>query len=514
MPERHVVIGPPGCGKTTYLKRQVERAAPVFGSESVMVCSLTRAAAAEVKGRGVPLPDTNVGTLHAFAYRSLGRPVIAETKLKEWNEARPFLALSASMGVRSPEEDKSDDRSNDNPADTLYEAMNIYRHERRPKPQWRDSVQRFHDAWSDWLKETGYLDFTGMIESAFNDVDEAPCRPVAMFVDEAQDMSALEVALIDKWASECATTVLVGDSAQALYVWRGASPDAFMGRGQRRVLSQSYRVPGAVHALATAWGARLLDDVEYSPTACEGEVTRRGVSIRDEGAILRLAQDHLADPDSGTLLIQALCAYSLVPALKVLKQYGIPFHNPNRATRGDWNPLGPRRGTSTVDRLKAYLSDDQNAETVSLWLPMLTSAGVLRKGAKQEEIPDSAEAILSLFASEAVAHTAFSGSVEWLCAHATEEYAKRLSYPAKITENRGVSSLTDPPRVMVGTIHSFKGAEADHVVVSPDLSPAAYEEYVCGDSRNVTRAFYVALTRTRDRLTILEPSSRRCVELM
>src|SRR3989304_2214617 len=91
------VIGPPGTGKTTFLSRQV-RVAYEAGHE-VMVCSLTRTAAAEVAGRELPISKDAIGTLHSHAYRALGRGKIEIADepghLSEWNEAHPQMVLSA-----------------------------------------------------------------------------------------------------------------------------------------------------------------------------------------------------------------------------------------------------------------------------------------------------------------------------------------------------------------------------------------------------------------------------------
>ena len=90
---RYSVIGPPGTGKTTYLRRQVERAAMRFGAGSVVAVSLTRAAAGELAGRVEGPPRQAVGTLHAMCYRLLDHPTIAESKLAEWNARHPQFAV-------------------------------------------------------------------------------------------------------------------------------------------------------------------------------------------------------------------------------------------------------------------------------------------------------------------------------------------------------------------------------------------------------------------------------------
>ena len=87
----HRVIGPPGTGKTTYLARQVDLA--VKAGEDILVVALTKAAARAAAGKLRGLDD-RVGTLHAFARRSLGVDgnFIADTpaNIQKWNEAHPW----------------------------------------------------------------------------------------------------------------------------------------------------------------------------------------------------------------------------------------------------------------------------------------------------------------------------------------------------------------------------------------------------------------------------------------
>ncbi|MFP5222634.1 MAG: hypothetical protein ACLGSA_10125 [Acidobacteriota bacterium] len=88
MKERRV-YGPPGTGKTTYLSRQIERAADKFGGEKVLVASCTRTAAVGLVGRDLPVPERAVGTLHSHCYHALGRPKLADAGVKEFNEQYP-----------------------------------------------------------------------------------------------------------------------------------------------------------------------------------------------------------------------------------------------------------------------------------------------------------------------------------------------------------------------------------------------------------------------------------------
>jgi DNA helicase-2/ATP-dependent DNA helicase PcrA len=512
MTERYAVVGPPGTGKTTYLKHQVERAAQVYGASGVLACSLTRAAAAELRGRAGSIPPDRFGTLHSFAFRQLGAPEVAEANLDEWNAACPAFALSPSKGKKAPDKDDADDAHvSDGPGDDLHNEMELNRHHMMPEDAWRSDVRGFARKWREWLADSGRMDFTGMIESALASAEYAPGQPEAMFVDEAQDMSRLEIALVRKWSADVRTLVAVGDPCQAINTFRGADPDAFFDVGDvahRRVLAQSYRVPVKVHAAACKWANGMLAGIEYRPTEIAGEIGRTSASMRYVGGVVEELERDL-DSHSGTVLFQAQAGYMLRPLLAVLRQRGIPFHNPNRLKDGSWNPLARRaRGTSTVDRIAAWLKRDQTLADVQAWLHMIRVKGVLAKGAKERPLTAEHQ-IPELFVSEEAMAGAFSGDPKWLAANVTAEYQKRLDYPLAIWKRYGEAALKAVPRLVVGTIHSMKGAEADSVWLSPDLSPKAWEQFVTVSGDDARRLFYVGMTRARHRLTILDPAGRR-----
>jgi superfamily I DNA/RNA helicase len=64
------------------------------------------------------------------------------------------------------------------------------------------------------------------------------------------------------------------------------------------------------------------------------------------------------------------------------------------------------------------------------------------------------------------------------------------------------------PRIRLSTIHAAKGGEADNVVVFTDISIKTWNElYSRPDGEN--RAFYVAVTRTRKNLHIVQPETSK-----
>ena len=84
------------------------------------------------------------------------------------------------------------------------------------------------------------------------------------------------------------------------------------------------------------------------------------------------------------------------------------------------------------------------------------------------------------------------------------------NYTLRVVRNFGPEV---EPWIIVGTIHSVKGGEADDVVLFPDLSPAGYSEYMSTENRDrILRLFYVGMTRARDRLVLCERSAPRAVD--
>lgn len=528
-PTEHVVVGPPGCGKTTWLARQANRAALVHGGQNVAIISLTRAAAAEVAGRKTSIPDRNIGTLHAHAYRALKQPPLAETPeaVKEWNE----VCGASSWKLRGTSTDTDVDlvRFGED-GDKLLQQINVLRAKETDIRLWPPNLLSFHRAWTDWKEQTGRLDFQDIIDRAYDSEPYLPWRPLVLMVDEAQDMSAKEMRLIRRWSRSALQLVVVGDPDQALYTWRGASPKAVFGEDPTavRVLSQSYRVPAAVHAQAVQLIQRIPNrlEVAYHPRKDEagvevpGHVEHLPAQINDPEPIIDQIRRELEDPDR-TVMVLTSCGYMLTPLCQRMKDLGIPFHNPYRTTQGAWNPLGGVRRLMAYLRPKKDVWGDQqrmwNWDDVRLFTEPMQSKGVLIHGAKtkiarlaepytmgapHEDVPITQ---LLEFFHPAHHDTLFSIDVEWWhsCLKASE--AKRLRFGIDVLTQHGPSGLTQDPRVIVGTIHSVKGAEADTVILFPDLSHAGYYDGLqrSGEKHDsIWRLFYVGVTRSKDRLLL------------
>lgn len=524
------VLGPPGTGKTTYLATQVQRAAEAYGSTRVVVCSLTRAAAAEIAGRGLPVPREHVGTLHALAYRELGRPKIADTLVAEFNAAHPAYAVTPE--VSAPDKDDAVDApAADRPGDAARAEVNLLRARMVDPALWPAMATSWYRAWRGFKDDTGTMDFTDLIETALRDVPTAPGGPEAILADEVQDYSRLEAALLRRWGERAASLVLAGDADQAIYEWRGADPGVFVdhypGEDRRRVLAQSYRVPRAVYARAVAWVRRIKHrvDPEYRPRDADGEVTVDAVlRWKYPEAALQRIERWVAAGES--VMIAATCDYMLAPTLAVLRREGIPFANPWRRQNGAWNPLTTRRNAvSMAERLLAFLRPDVavwgedraqqwSAEDLRRWTAVLRAEGILRRGAKAaidrlgtDSHTEVGLDVLHEWLEDDAFDRALELDVDWWVRSMLVSKQNAAQFPVTVLRRRGAAALTEQPLVYVGTVHSFKGAEADHVILFPDLSPAGARQWNGGQVDAVRRVFYVGMTRARSTLALASPSS-------
>lgn len=528
MSNLYLVHGPPGTGKTTWLARQAQRAAQEHGPSSVVIASLTKTAAHEIAGRDTGVPDQLVGTLHAHAARALDHPDLAETPeaIREFGAHHP--ALRRGGGSADMLEDAPDAGEGQTIGDQLHAAVMNHRARLTPPEQWTDSERDYHQLWEDYKRQTSRLDFTDLIETCIHEVPVHPAAPQAVLLDEAQDLSRLELALATRWAQGAATAVVVGDTDQALYAWRGSDPDALLRlpAAGSRVLEQSHRVPHAVHAAASAWIEQVehRPDVTYHPrTGDPGTVDVSPLSLR--------SVDELAASIGvrETTMILASCTYMLQGLVAALKQAGVPFHNPYRPKAGAWNPL---RGAG---RLLAYLRPQEDTwgdrarawtwSDLRDWVEPLQARTALARGAKaaidehcrpdrfgitheDEDVP--LETLCTLLDDPGtLTHPAFRLDTAWWERNLRSKRAAQMTYPLQVLRASGGQALREDPKVVVGTIHSVKGGEADHVILAPDLSKAGYYQAWLpgGPARDgIIRMAYVGLTRARHHVTVLQPS--------
>lgn len=524
-----VIIGPPGTGKTTALLAAAGVSARKWGPDRVVVAALTRAAAHEAahhQGSAQFLPSSQIATLHAWAYRALGGPPIATGKaLDTFSEAHPQWAMSGteeSIDDTALGEDRGPSIGQEHPGDEALSESERLRALCIPVDHWPGHLQMFHELWSTWKNENGLFDFSDLLEISLRDTTAAPGDPEIIYIDEAQDLSALEHKLVRHWGQAAGRVVLIGDPDQSLYCWRGAVPEELYDGApeHRRTLSQSYRVPRAVLRHALSWIDRAPGRarVSYLARDEDGAVDRLPATVAAPWAVVRAVVDAIGD--GRTVMVLTSTSYLLRATVRALKQAGVPYHNPFRRKRGDWNPLRAR------DRVLSYIRGADKPWTWAelwQWIEVFASKNIMEDGMKTKirafakdkatanvAVGDDVESTIATLSD-----IVFGGSRDWwrpktpstLTAdgHILVRRRGTWDYPSMVMEKFGRAALEQVPQVVVGTIHSVKGGQADVVIVFPDLSPRGYESWLT-DPLSVYRLFYVAFTRAREKLLICDPA--------
>jgi DNA helicase-2/ATP-dependent DNA helicase PcrA len=293
------------------------------------------------------------------------------------------------------------------------------------------------------------------------------------------------------------------------------------------ILKESHRVPRSVHARAN----RLIHQVSrrqekvYEPRPEDGmcmDISRGGYKS-PEYWILKTIMHHLENGQKVMLL--ASCSYMLQPVIAVLRKWGVPFHNPYRKSAGFWNPLRRGRNGSSVNRILSLLGDRPwSHRDIKLWAEWLNPKGNLRLGAKalleasDDTLPVTTERLYELVEGAAIESLLAASSdsrqlLQWWSRRVAPAFHGRVQFPVAAALARGASALEESPRVIVGTIHSVKGGQADVVFLFPDLSPAAEAAYLRHGSQrdSVIRLFYVGMTRARHTLYICQRESSMAV---
>lgn len=542
------VWGPPGTGKTTYLAKRVRATVAEHGPDSLLLASFSTTSAKEIASRfaedgaGARPADSMIGTLHSHAYRVLGHPSVALDPriLADWNSTvAPELRItpdnrrtgggtgdSGSLGV-APELART--------GDELIGALDRLRASQSDPQDWPVNVREFETRWTAWKREVGAVDFSDMVERALEmalDGVPAPGRPSYLIVDEAQDMTPLEVGLALAWGRLASKLVLGMDDDQAINRWRGGDPEPLLNlRGDGvsdHVLDRSYRVPEAVRAVAETWVRRLshrreklyhsrLDDAGHVVPGVAHHVPE---SLHSTGLIDKI----LMETDAGrTVMVIASCNYMLERLIENLRERGVPFHNPYRPGEQRWNPLGAptREGAmSTSERIRRYLAlteRDWTGADIQAWVELvkLADAGMVR-GAKTAiahfppNDPVPYEQVASLFTDPEALALATEPDPTFLERALLKGKIDVARYPLQLARNHGAAALDQRPMVTIGTIHSVKGAASDVVYVSPDISAAAAKNMATrAGADEAIRLFYVAMTRAYEELRLLTPVTGR-----
>ena len=303
---KHVIYGPPGTGKSTYIQDKVRELIldKWYDPKRIGLCSYTKAAA-KVLSSKCSVSSNWVGTIHSLAFKLIGAnstQVVNRNALKEFSEDTGFEFTGCSPDNTSGELKEAD----------RYLALYHLHHAKMgddyslsysgdDMPGTFEGFIYFVENYAAWKDRFGYIDYTDMLKMA---LDASSPNVDVMFVDEAQDLSPLQWAIIDKWAHDIPEMYIAGDDDQAIYEWAGACPRGMQTFEQsysadRKVLGKSFRLPPEIHekAMQLIHGISDRVDKRFDCRDGEGEIRNYGhisdiLDISNGDDVLILYRNH------------------------------------------------------------------------------------------------------------------------------------------------------------------------------------------------------------------------------
>ena len=517
------VLAGAGTGKTRAITYRIAYGAAVgaFDPSNVLAVTFTQRAAFEMRHRLAQLgvPKAQARTFHSAALRQLRHfwPTVVGGPLPDVipHKASLVAASAARLGITIDRTNVRDiaaevEWAKVSMIDAAHYASRVARL-RRDVPAGLDAgdMARLLDVYEDAKNERGVIDFEdiliylcGMLQERADVASIVRKQYRSFVVDEFQDVNLLQARLLDLWLGGRHDVCVVGDVAQTIYSFTGASPDYLTGFGRKHPgariveLTRDYRSTPQIVSLA--------NDVLARSSQREGTV--RLSSQRDGGAQVtyRTYDDDRAEAEGVAASIADLIAGGMAPhSIAVLMRT-------NGQSQAFEEALGARGIPVAVAGGKPFFARDDVRTAISRL--RAAAAAATDDGSVGEIVRD----VLSGVGWAPEAPSGQAGSERWsnmnaIVGWADDSKAETLaSFVAELDERVAYQVEPDKAGVELATIHAAKGLEWDAVFlvgVAEGLLPISYAKTAAAREEE-RRLLYVAVTRARDLLTLSWARSR------
>ena len=565
------LFGGPGSGKTTALLDRVEQLLTEEGVDvrDVLVVSYTRAAAAEIRERLADRLDTNprklrgnVSTMHAKAYDLLNLSrgdVVGESDKEEYCDdygiefegeyegSRRRSARSTALGNKVISTSQWLQRTNRDVAD-WYDVPFKWDEEQvrlppeidehaqtgnKYTPTWSSDDDRLDvpeaiRAWRNWKGTNDLVGFADMLER----VRQRSLLPSVdyLVIDEFQDITTLQYSVYEEWRPHMTRVLLAGDDDQVVYAWQGADPDLLLEEpvDEDVILPNSYRLPSRILNVVNQEVEHIdkRQDKDLEPRTEGGSVqAMRDRSMLD---VTREVRRTVEETDE-TAMVLFRARYQMFQFIEEFIDQGIPFKC--LTDQRMWTD----RLSHYVDAIEALDAEESMTGLQARRLADMLADSAFGTGDRDElfgeldDIEESADTDditeIDIEPDLIRKHAPFVPNPP----EAADMLRKVTSFQERSVRAYFASAYRgmDRNRVRVGTIHSAKGREADHVFVATDLTEKVVEQMAATVEQNNTpvpgdreftkrtspvptvtdnerRVFYVGMSRARQRLVLLE----------
>jgi DNA helicase-2/ATP-dependent DNA helicase PcrA len=473
---RYKVVGPPGTGKTRRLLNEVHKYVESgTRHDQIGYFAFTRKAAGEARDRflakNLELTKKDIKyfqTLHSLAFNNLG--LKEENVMQEGN----YQAIGETSGIQVKYAAYETNNFNGifSSNSEYLSLINLARvrqitveeqFNRNEHLTWisKTKLMGIEKEINNYKNAHNLIDFTDMIQQFLNKGNTPKFKVI--FVDEAQDLSLIQWAMIKKIEEDTNCDVwIAGDDDQAIFGWAGADVDSFIN-----------------------WEAReiLLDKSERVPQL----IQRKALDVISRIYINRISKNYLPKNELGN----------------IHERFAI---NKIDLSTGDWLILA--RTNSLLKKIPAYLKRkgyffntyQGNSIGKTLYEDILNWKKIQNK----EKIPDiNYQRILENIKDKEIN---FHG--DWFEIFNNVSKTKR-EYMRALLDN-GENVLMEP-RIKVSTVHGAKGGEAHNVILYLNQTANTIKGAKKSQAKQEEeyRVWYVGITRTMEDLYLIKSKNKK-----
>jgi Superfamily I DNA and RNA helicases len=473
--EVKVILSQAGGGKTTHLMKLIEKDLETKRPEEIAFLTFTKKGAEEGVRRICNLygysPDElpYFRTLHSLTYHALNlqrENLFCKVSENDFNRTYGYYVNRSEKKGNVDIETK----------DSLY--LDYYDAERSGALTSKDISeadieisyyrQIVHD-YEEYKSQRCLADFFDCLVKYEQSGNPLPCKVV--YVDEAQDLTALQWKVVERASVNAEKIYIAGDENQAIFTYNGGRADIFLTLAKQYkcdYLKESYRIPRKVFALAKGI-VGMIDEKTNKPFDFhEGNKEGSVVEFSDVDRLKNFfgsgEQLHDKTTCDWYLLARNKCFFKKYTCF--LEQNLIPY----------WTPDGFFMTPPVLSRIKDYM-------------------GFRLEGYKNEsKRQEFAEKFgIKDFTKPFTDTSLFTEDRKWIYATFIEHYGfKKLCEMSKWN-----------PQILVSTIHHVKGGEAENVAIL--LSTTKRTSGVIYDSLDdELRVLYVGITRAKSNLFLID----------
>ena len=474
-----VLLALAGTGKSYRLLQYMEKELEHRRPEEIAFVTFTRRGVQEglermIKKFNLSKDDLPyVSTIHSLTFHALdykAKQVLTYFDMKEFNKEYGYFVNRA---------ESKDSLVIHRTQDTM--ALDYYDMERtgvlsvQEKANFPVPEAYYHllcKRYDDFKKAKDKVDFFDCLLNYKKYGESLPCKVV--MVDECQDLTLLQWQVVEKAFANAEKIYLAGDIMQCIFSYAGSKPEFLISLAKKyktEKLLMSFRVPVKINALANAIISFM-----------KSEITTQGVPRLEngEGKIESLANFEQLLPainpvtqpkNSCSWYILARSNYFLMDVQTQLESKLIPY----------WNHEGFFMGGVIMQRIKAYYK--------------YRLRGYKNEEKKEKFMQDYKIVDFNRPITDCALFTADRAAVY-------QAYIDIYGLPLL----EAMENWT--PQILVSTIHTVKGGEADNVALLLDLTKKC-KETLQENLEEELRVLYVAVTRAKKSLYLIDSKNNQ-----